>query len=98
LTRVLPIGAGGDYVVKLPDRSRPVQVEVRGVKTGTPARASSRLGEKCGRIRGAGFISVTTFQHGEAEAAHSYLHFVTPGSQGKGAGQRGPKGKRGKRS
>jgi hypothetical protein len=96
LTRVLQIGGGGDYLVNLPDRSEPVQVEVRGVKTGTPGRASSRLGEKRRQIRGAGFISVTTFQRGETEAAHSYLHFVTPGSQGEVAGRKGPKGKRGK--
>jgi hypothetical protein len=84
-------------LVNLPNRSEPVHVEVRGVKIGTPGRASSRLGEKRGQIRGAGFVSVTTFQHGKAEAAHSYLHFVTPGSQGKGARRKGPKGKGGKR-
>jgi hypothetical protein len=97
LTRVLPIGGGGDYLVSLPDRLEPVQVEVRGVKIGTPGRASSRLGEKRGQIREVGFVSVTTFQHGETDAAHSYLHFVTPGGQGKGAGRKGPKGKEGKR-
>ena len=79
-TRSFRLAPGGDYLVSLPDRPEPVQVEVSGIKSGSAGQASSRLGEKCGQIRGAGFVSVTTFQHGEDGVAHSYLHFVDPGN------------------
>jgi hypothetical protein len=79
LTRVLEIGDGGDYLVRLEDRPDPVQVEVSGIKTGSAGEASSRLGKKRGQIGGEGFVSVTTFQHGETGEPHSYLHFGGPG-------------------
>jgi hypothetical protein len=89
LTRVLQIGSGGDYLVSLSGVPEPLQVEVRGIKSGSAGRASSRLGEKRRQVHGEGFASVTTFKYGEAEAAHSYLHFVTPGGRAKGRkGQR----------
>ena len=96
LSGVLPIGSGPDYLVNLPHRPEPVQLEVSGIKSGSAGQASSRLGEKCGRLRGAGFVSVTTFEHGEAGVAHSYLHFATPrtGATKTGRGRR--KGKGGK--
>jgi hypothetical protein len=98
LTEVLPIGSGGDYLVKLSDRPQPVQVEVSGIKEGSASQAASRLGEKCGQIRGAGFVSVTTFQHGDDGAPHSYLHFIVPEAKANKAERRRPKRRRGKRS
>ncbi len=80
LTRVLEIGEGGDYLVRLPDQPDPVQVEVGGIRIGSAGAASSRLGKKRGQIRGEGFVSVTTFQHGEDGEPHSYLHFRSPGT------------------
>jgi hypothetical protein len=89
LTRVLPIGSGGDYLVSLSGASEPVQVEVSGIKSGCAGQASSRLGVKQGQVCGVGFASVTTFQYGEVEAAHSYLHFAPSGGRAKGRkGQR----------
>jgi hypothetical protein len=86
LPTVLPIGSGGDYLVSLRGASKPVQVEVSGIKSGSAGQASSRLGVKRGQVRGAGFASVTTFQYGEAEAAHSYLH-SSPRAAGPRAGR-----------
>jgi hypothetical protein len=80
LTGVLQIGAGGDYLVRLASRPDPVQVEVSGIKVGSAGEASSRLGKKREQVRGEGFVSVTTFRHGESGELHSYLHFVRPGS------------------
>ena len=77
--------------------TEPVQVEVSGIKRGDASQASSRLGVKRGQVRGAGFASVTTFQYGEAEAAHSYLHFAAAGGKAKRATRGRPKGKKGKR-
>jgi hypothetical protein len=96
LTGVLRIGSGPDYLVNLSDRPEPVQVEVSGIKQGSAGEASSRLGKRRERLRGAGFVSVTTFQHGESEAAHSYLHFLTPGTGATATGRGRRKGKRGK--
>jgi hypothetical protein len=96
-TTVLQVGSGGDYLIRLEGRPDPVQVEVRGIKSGSAGQASSRLGEKCGQIRGAGFASVTTFQHGKDGAAHSYLHFVVPGNNAEKTKRGRRKGKRGKR-
>lgn len=97
LDEVLPIGSGGDYLVKLSDRPEPVQVEVSGIKEGSASQAASRLGEKRGRIRGAGFVSVTTFQHGESGAPHSYLHFIVPEANVSTSERRRPKGRRERR-
>lgn len=83
LARVLPIGSGGDYLVSLKGATEPVQVEVCGIRSGSANRASSRLGEKRGQVRGAGFVSVTTFQHGDKDDAHSYLHFTARGGNTK---------------
>jgi hypothetical protein len=80
LDDVLEIGKGGDYLVKLSDRSEPVQVEVSGIRIGTAGEASTRLGKKRGQVRGAGFVSVTTFQQGRTGVAYSYLHFRDPES------------------
>jgi hypothetical protein len=98
LTTVLQVGAGGDYLVKLSGRLKPVQVEVSGIKIGSGGTAATRLGKKREQVRGPGFVSVTAFQHGETVEAHSYLHFLTPGSHGKGARPNGPKGKKRRRS
>jgi hypothetical protein len=94
LTKVLPIGSGGDYAVRLSGRPRPVQVEVSGIKTGSAGEASSRLSKRRGQVRGAGFVSVTTFQHGNSGEAHSYLHFVEPASRGKGTKRGSPRGRK----
>jgi hypothetical protein len=94
LTDVLQIGAGGDYLVSLPGYSEPVQVEVSGIKIGTAGEASTRLGKKRGQVRGVGFVSVTTFQHGRTEAAHSYLHFVDPTGGVKSPKRERPRGKK----
>jgi hypothetical protein len=96
LTEVLPIGSGGDYLVKFSDRPEPVQLEVSGIKEGTASQAASRLGEKCGQIRGAGFVSVTTFQYGEDGGPHSYLHFIAPEAKSNKADRRRPKRRRGR--
>jgi hypothetical protein len=98
LTGVLPIGSGGDYLVKLSDRPEPVQMEASGIKEGSASQAASRLGEKCRQIRGAGFVSVTTFQHSDDGGAHSYLHFIVPEAKANKAERRRPKGWRGRRS
>lgn len=98
LTGVLPIGSGGDYLVKLSDRPEPVQIEVSGIEEGSASQAASRLREKCGQIRGAGFASVTTFQHSGDGEPHSYLHFIVPGASANKAEQGRPKGGRGRRS
>lgn len=98
LTGVLPVGSGGDYLVALSDRREPVQVEVSGLKNASASQALSRLGSKCDQIRGPGFVSVTTFQHGEDGSVHSYLHFVVPGIKTQGAGRPGPERKKGKPS
>jgi hypothetical protein len=97
LTTVLQVGSGGDYLVRLAGRPDRVQVEVRGIKSGSIGQASSRLGEKCGQIRGTGFASVTTFQHGREGAAHSYLHFVIPGDDAEKTERGRRKSRRGKR-
>jgi hypothetical protein len=92
LIRILEIGHGGDYLVRLPDRPDPLQVEVSGIKTGTPGEASSRLGKKRKQVHGAGFVSVTTFQHGENGEPHSYLHFGSPGTIPENKKRSHPKG------
>jgi hypothetical protein len=94
LSGVLQIGSGPDYLVDLSGRPEPVQVEVSGIKSGSAGQASSRLGERRGRLRGAGFVSVTTFQCGEDAAAHSCLHFVTPGDKGRKTRRGRPRRKR----
>jgi hypothetical protein len=94
LTEVLRIGAGGDYLVSLSGHSEPVQVEVSGIKTGSRSEASTRLGKKPGQVRGAGFVSVTTFQHDRTGVAHSSLHFVDPGSGDQSTKRERPKGKK----
>ena len=91
MTKVLRIGSGGDYLVKLSGRSESVQVEVSGIKTGTAGEASSRLSKKRGQIRGAGFVSVTTFQHGPRGVAHTYLHFMDPAREKRSAPKKRPK-------
>ncbi len=96
--RVLPIGSSSDYLANLPGTLESVEVEVSGIKTGSPGQASSRLGEKRKKILGAGFVSVTTFQYGEAESAHSYLHFVTKASVAKAAKPKRSEGRKGKGS
>lgn len=98
LTGVLQIGSGPDYSVNLSDRPEPVQVEVSGIRRGSAGQVSSRLGEKRGQLRGAGFVSVTTFQYGEDGAAHSYLHFVLPGAMTAETDRGRREGKRRKRS
>ena len=96
LSRVLQIGSGSDYLVGVPGREGLVEVEVSGIRSGSAGEASSRLGKRTrDRLRGPGFVSVTTFQHGESGEAHSYLHFVDPAA-GVDRGQ--GKGKRGRRS
>jgi hypothetical protein len=98
LTDVLPIGSGGDYLVNLSDRPEPVQVEVSGIREGSASQAATRLEEKRSQIRGAGFVSVTTFLHSEDGSAHSYLHFVVPGVKAEKPGSIGRKRERGKPS
>lgn len=96
LDTMLPIGSGSDYLVSVPGRDGRIDVEVSGIRSGSAGEASSRLGKRTrDRLRGPGFVSVTTFQHGESGEAHSYLHFVDPAA-GVDRGQ--GKGKRGRRS
>ncbi len=93
LGSVLQIGSGSDYLVGVPGRDGPVEVEVSGIKSGSAGEASSRLGKRTReRLRGPGFVSVTTFQHGKSGEVHSYLHFVDPAARvdrGQGKGRRG---------
>jgi hypothetical protein len=83
LQNVLPIGNGGDYLVRVREASAPIQLEVSGVRMDeTGSNSRSRLQEKsdqvltCVRV---GFVSVTTFCHGPRAVVHSYLHFVRRG-------------------
>ncbi len=92
LIRVLEIGEGGDYLVRLPDQPDLVQVEVSGIKTGSAGEVSSRLGKKRRQIRGEGFVSVTIFQHREDGEAHSYLHLGGPGRTPRNKKRGRPKG------
>jgi hypothetical protein len=94
LRKVLQIGEGGDYLVKLAGYSDHIQVEVSGIRIGTVGVASARVVQKRGQVRGAGFVSVTTFQHGQGGAAHSYLHFVDPADEGKGTSRERPRRKK----
>jgi hypothetical protein len=94
--RVLPIGSSSDYTAHLPGKVE--SVEVTGIRIGSAGQSSSRLGEKRKKILRAGFVSVTTFQYGESEAAHSYLHFVTTESVTKGARPKRSRGRKGKKA
>ncbi len=96
--RVLPIGSSSDYTAHLPGKVESVEVEVTGIRIGSVGQSSSRLGEKRKKILRAGFVSVTTFQYGESEAAHSYLHFVTTVSVTKGARPKRSRGRKGKKA
>jgi hypothetical protein len=80
LQSVLPIGSGGDYLVRVQELSSPIQLEVSGLRDDQAESASrARLREKTGQVlkhARVGFVSVTTFSHGAKGAVHSYLHYV----------------------
>jgi hypothetical protein len=97
VSKVLQRGAGGDYLISLPDGSE-VQVEVSGISVDSTGReARKRLSEKSAQVLTAadrGFASVTTFSHRSDEAAHSYLHHVVrPASAQESRMQTGPNDK-----
>jgi hypothetical protein len=84
LQTVLPIGSGGDYLLRISQPSAPIQLEVSGLREDAAGTASrSRLNEKAGQVlthARVGFVSVTTFSHGSGGVVHSYLHFVKKSS------------------
>jgi hypothetical protein len=103
LETVLQIGSGGDYLVRMPQLSTPIQIEISGVMeddSGSDSR--SRLSQKSDQVLSrarVGFVSVTTFSHGPQRIVHSYLHF-TKAKRKKARGskpRRKPPGKGGKK-
>jgi hypothetical protein len=80
LQSVLPIGSGGDYLLRLKEVSCPIQIEMSGLREDETGSASrSRLGTKSDQVlthARVGFVSVTTFSHGSTAVAHSYLYYV----------------------
>jgi hypothetical protein len=80
LETVLQIGSGGDYLVRIPELSTPIQIEISGV-TEDPSGSESRmrLNRKSDQVLSrarVGFVSITTFSHGPQGIVHSYLHFT----------------------
>jgi hypothetical protein len=94
---VLPIGSGGDYLVKHRKRKQGVQVEVSGIREDLLGnRAESRLAEKRAQVlkrSDSGYVSVTTFHHAVHGGPHSFLHFVAKRER-KQTKRRDPNGKR----
>jgi hypothetical protein len=80
LHMVLPIGSGGDYLVRVSGEDSFIQLEVSGLREDrTGSAASARLREKTAQVlthARVGFVSVTTFSHGNRASVHSYHHFV----------------------
>lgn len=80
LQNVLPIGNGGDYLVRVCGEHSFIQLEVSGLRkdeTGSDSR--SRLRQKTDQVLTSvrvGFVSVTTFCHGPHAVVHSFQHFV----------------------
>jgi hypothetical protein len=77
---VLPIGSGGDYLVRVSGQDSFIQLEMSGLRVDETGRKSAaRLSEKTDQVLSkarVGFVSVTTFSHGPHAIVHSYLHFV----------------------
>jgi hypothetical protein len=97
LQTVLPIGSGGDYLVRVSGKASFIQLEASGVRVDETGSASaSRLQQRTEQVlthARTGFVSVTTFSHGPGAVVHSYQHFVRRGRQRKkpGAGRKGSK-------
>lgn len=87
LQTVLPIGSGGDYLVRVSGDSSFIQLEVSGLREdGTGSASSARLQQKTMQVltrARVGFVSVTTFCHGSEGIVHSYHHFVKQKSRTK---------------
>jgi hypothetical protein len=84
---VLQIGSGGDYLVRLAQEVKPIQMEVSGIledETGSLSR--TRLTKKREQVltnERVGFASVTAFSHGPERVVHSHLHFTKRGKGGR---------------
>lgn len=80
ILRVLQIGSGGDYLVRVGGLKRPIQAESSGIRSDSSGSQSlSRLNQKKAQVlthSRAGFAAVTTFSHPHGGTAHSYLHYV----------------------
>ena len=87
LQSVLPIGSGGDYLVRLRGDNSFLQVEVSGVKADADGSLSGpRLREKSQQVlthRRVGYASVTTFAYRPEAVVHSYHHYVKRKKRGK---------------
>lgn len=83
IQNVLPIGSGGDYLVRVSGEASFIPLEMSGLQVDATGSGSvSLLGAKTDQVlRNArvGFVSVTTFSHGPHAIVHSYLHFVRRG-------------------
>jgi hypothetical protein len=97
---VLPIGGGGDYVVKPKKGKAALQVEVSGIRVEHRAGdARDRLREKREQVlkkSSRGYASVTTFQWLGGPTAHSFLHYAEVHPPAKGRGRSSSKTRRGK--
>jgi hypothetical protein len=80
LESVLEIGSGGDYLVRITGCRAAFQLEVSGVFEDVDGdRSRNRLSQKCRQVltnANSGYVSVTTFHHGQQDVVHSYLHFT----------------------
>jgi hypothetical protein len=80
LQEVLPIGSGGDYLVRMRAAQNPIQAEISGVREDlSGAHSTQRLSQKSAQVLTQsqhGYVSVTTFSHPPGPIVHSYLHFV----------------------
>jgi hypothetical protein len=80
LQKVLPIGSGGDYLLRVSGMDSFIQLEVSGLREDhTGSASASRLRQKTEQVltqARVGFVSVTTFSHGPHAVVHGYQHFV----------------------
>ena len=80
LQTVLPIGSGGDYLVRLAGADGEVQVEVSGIKDDPGGdRSRPRLQQKRTQVLQhvrVGHVSVTTFSYRAVAIVHSFLHYA----------------------
>lgn len=97
---VLPIGSGGDYLVKLHKNKQLVQVEVSGIREDLAGdKAATRLGEKRTQVlnkSASGYVSVTTFYRVANGGPHSFLHYVEKRNPKRAKGRKPNEKRRGK--
>jgi hypothetical protein len=90
----LRIGSGGDYLVRIRGRKRPIQAESSGIRE-DPSGGESRKRVNKKKVQvlqrsRAGFAAVTTFSHPQGGIVHNYLHYVkkTPRKRRRKKGRR----------